>query len=62
MTDILVMVKAVLSTTVTRWLHMTEALPIDLLNRHPAAGEWLATECLVQLFGSTTASYSNSNH
>ena len=31
MTDVLVMVKAVLATTATRWLQMTEALPIDLL-------------------------------
>jgi uncharacterized damage-inducible protein DinB len=49
MTDMLVMVKAVLSTTATRWLNMTEALPIDLLNRQPTAGEWSATECLIHL-------------
>lgn len=49
MTDMLVMVKAVLSTTATRWLNMTEALPIDLLNRQPAAGEWSATECLIHM-------------
>src|SRR5437667_6991627 len=49
MTDVLVMVKAVLSTTATRWLNMTEALPIDLLNRQPAAGEWSATACLIHL-------------
>ena len=49
MTDVLVMVKAVLFTTATRWLNMTEALPTDLLNRQPAAGEWSATECLIHL-------------
>jgi uncharacterized damage-inducible protein DinB len=49
MTDVLVMVKAVLATTATRWLNLTEALPIDLLNRQPAAGEWSATECLIHL-------------
>ncbi len=49
MTDVLVMVKAVLTTTATRWLNMTEALPVDLLNRQPAAGEWSATECLIHL-------------
>jgi len=48
-TDVLVMVKAILSTTATRWSQMTEAMPIDLLNRQPAAGEWSATECLIHL-------------
>lgn len=49
MTDILPIVKAVLATTATRWLNMTETLPADLLNRPPAEGEWSATECLVHL-------------
>jgi uncharacterized damage-inducible protein DinB len=49
MTDVLVMVKAVLSTTAMRWLNMTEALPVDLLNRQPAAGGWSATACLIHL-------------
>ncbi len=49
MIDVLVMVKAVLSTTAMCWLNMTEALPIDLLNRQPAAGEWSATACLIHL-------------
>ncbi|HLI70092.1 MAG TPA: DinB family protein [Ktedonobacteraceae bacterium] len=49
MTDILPIVKAVLATTATRWLSMTETLPADLLNRPPAEGEWSATECLVHL-------------
>ncbi len=49
MTDALAMVKAVLATTATRWLNMTEVLPVDLLNRPPTAGEWSATECLLHL-------------
>ena len=49
MTDVLVMVKAILSTTAARWLTMTETLPVDLLNRQPAAGEWSATACLLHL-------------
>ena len=49
MTDVLDMVKAVLASTATRWLNLTEALPVDLLNRQPAAGEWSATECLIHL-------------
>ncbi len=49
MTDVLVMVKAILSTTATRWLNIAEVLPIDLLNRQPATGEWSATECLIHL-------------
>src|SRR5260221_5059521 len=49
MTDVLDMVKAVLATTAPRWLNMTKTLPVDLLNRQPAAGEWSATECLIHL-------------
>lgn len=49
MTDVLAMVKAVLATTPTRWLNMTETFPTDLLNRPPAEGEWSATECLIHL-------------
>ena len=49
MTDVLEMVGAVLATTPKRWLNMTETLPVDLLNRKPAALEWSATECLIHL-------------
>ena len=49
MTDVLDMVRAVLATTAMRWLNMTEALPVDLLNRRPVASEWSATECLIHL-------------
>jgi uncharacterized damage-inducible protein DinB len=49
MTDLLPMVKAVLSTTALRWLQLTKRLPDDLLKRKPAAGEWSATECLIHM-------------
>ena len=49
MTDVLARVKAVLASTATRWLIMTQVLPVDLLNRPPATGEWSATECLIHL-------------
>jgi uncharacterized damage-inducible protein DinB len=49
MTDVLDMVKAVLATTAPRWLELTKTLPVELLNRQPAEGEWSATECLVHL-------------
>lgn len=40
---------AVLSTTPSRWLALTEHLPVELLTRKPAAGEWSALECLQHL-------------
>jgi uncharacterized damage-inducible protein DinB len=49
MTDVLDTVKAVLATTAPRWLNLTKTLPVDLLNRQPAAGGWSATECLIHL-------------
>jgi len=49
LTDMLAMVKAILATTATSWLDMTEELPVDLLNRPPAVGEWSASECLIHL-------------
>src|SRR5258708_35437561 len=49
MTDVLARVKAVLASTPTHWLNMTEGLPVDLLNHTPATGEWAATECLIHL-------------
>src|SRR5947207_13701578 len=49
MNDVLDMVKAVLATTAPRWLNLIKTLPVDLLNRQPAAGEWSATECLIHL-------------
>lgn len=49
MTDVLDIVKAVLATTPPRWLNLTKMLPVNLLNRQPAPGEWSATECLIHL-------------
>ncbi len=42
-------VRSVLSTTPARWLAMTSSLPLDLLERPPASGEWSALECLGHL-------------
>ncbi len=42
-------VHAVLSTTPERWQRLVSTLPIDLLTRPPAAGEWSARHCLQHL-------------
>ena len=42
-------VQAVLSTTPERWQRLVSTLPIDLLTRAPAAGEWSALNCLQHL-------------
>src|SRR6266705_214181 len=42
-------VRAVLSTTPERWQRLVSTLPIDLLTRPPAAGEWSALHCLQHL-------------
>ena len=42
-------VHAVLSTTPERWQRLVNSLPIDLLSRPPAAGEWSALNCLQHL-------------
>lgn len=42
-------VQSVLSTTPERWQRLTSTLPIDLLTRPPAAGEWSALNCLQHL-------------
>src|SRR5947209_8052775 len=42
-------VQAVLSTTPERWQRLVSTLPIDLLTRPPAAGEWSALQCLQHL-------------
>jgi len=39
-------VQAVFSTTPERWQRLVSTLPIDLLTRQPAAGEWSALDCL----------------
>jgi uncharacterized damage-inducible protein DinB len=42
-------VQAILSTTPERWQRLVSTLPIDLLTRPPAAGEWSALNCLQHL-------------
>lgn len=42
-------VQAVLSTTPERWQRLVSTLPIELLTRPPAAGEWSALKCLQHL-------------
>jgi hypothetical protein len=42
-------VRAVLETTPARWLNLAELLPVDLLDRVPAPGEWSALGCLRHL-------------
>lgn len=42
-------VQAVLSTTPERWQRLVSTLPIDLLTRPPADGEWSALNCLQHL-------------
>lgn len=37
---------SVISTTTDRWQQLTHALPAELLERAPAAGEWSAIGCL----------------
>jgi len=49
MEDVIVQVKAVLSTTAAYWKALTETLPADVLTRRPAPGEWSAMECLQHL-------------
>ena len=49
MNTLLEHVQAVLSTTPERWQRLVSTLPIDLLTRPPAAGEWSALNCLQHL-------------
>lgn len=49
MTTWLAGVQAILSTTPERWQRLVSTLPIDLLTRPPAAGEWSALYCLQHL-------------
>ena len=49
MTTWLADVQAVLSTTPERWQRLISTLPIDLLTRPPAVGEWSALHCLQHL-------------
>jgi len=49
MNNLLETVKAVLSTTTTHWMNLTESLPEDLLARKPLPNEWSAMDCLCHL-------------
>lgn len=42
-------VQAILSTTTQRWQRLVSTLPVDLLTRQPAEGEWSALNCLQHL-------------
>ena len=49
MNNLLETVKAVLSTTTTRWSSLAESLPEDVLARRPLPNEWSAMDCLCHL-------------
>ncbi|MBX3050448.1 MAG: DinB family protein [Caldilineaceae bacterium] len=49
MDTILMWAPAVLGTTAERWLGLTANVPVELLTRPPAAGEWSALDCLQHL-------------
>ena len=49
MDELLTWSRAVLETTPVRWVTLIKSLPLDLLNRPPAAGEWSAVECFLHL-------------
>lgn len=57
MDDVLAKAKAVLSTTPGRWLLLIDHLPVDLLERPPAAGEWPALSCLRHLLAAEQRLY-----
>lgn len=42
-------VRAILSTTAARWSSLIESVPVELLARTPAVGEWSAMDCLCHL-------------
>ena len=49
MNDLVPRVRAVLATTPSRWLMLAETLPMEVLQRSPAPGEWAAMGCLRHL-------------
>ncbi|HVN53058.1 MAG TPA: DinB family protein [Anaerolineaceae bacterium] len=49
MNNILEVARGVLATTPFRWESLVQALPVELLNRQPAVGQWSALECLQHL-------------
>ena len=46
MEKVLEAVRALIATTPERWTSMVQALPVELLTRPAAEGEWSAVECL----------------
>ena len=52
MENILDWARLVLATTPIRWANMARTLPLELLTRPPAAGEWSALECLQHILDS----------
>ncbi len=49
MSNLLEIVRAILSTTTARWSSLAETVPVELLARTPALGEWSAMDCLCHL-------------
>ncbi len=43
------MARAILTTTAARWSSLTENVPLEVLARTPARGEWSAMDCLCHL-------------
>lgn len=56
MENILSLAKVMLASTPTRWQHLLDTYPLDLLERTPAFGEWSALECLQHLVDVDTVS------
>lgn len=46
MDDVLTTVRLILTTTPPRWQTLAASVPVDLLRRPPAQGEWSALDCL----------------
>lgn len=46
MTDLLLQVRPILITTLSRWKDLTQSMPEELLVQKPAPGEWSPVECL----------------
>jgi hypothetical protein len=49
MDKVLEAMRALIGTTPQRWIGMAQALPVELLLRPAAKGEWSAVECLQHL-------------
>lgn len=58
MTDpILIWCKSVVTITPARWHNLVTAVPLELLTRPPAPGEWSALDCLQHLVEVERVSY-----